>query len=197
MPRGIPNTMVLDQEAPEQIVAPVASAVHIIGDMGKKYYWSSQANMGYLRGHETLFPFTRPEWTDLPDDPMQKQMARRQKAAHLREYPDQKDRDRFDRALEYLGTNSIKWNYVSGPSNGAGYSTTGFTWYATDNDDVAFVIREDLKRGGDGQFINEIPQDSYLRVGEKAYANNDLARKMAFEEMERTGEPIVPEKKAS
>ena len=185
-----------NENAPEQLIAPVANPVHIIGDMGKKYYWSSQSHMGYLRGHVTVFEFSRPEWTDLPDDPMQKQAARAQLRAFIRNYTPE-EQAALNRAFEKLGTNRIVWNYVSGPANASGFSTTGFVWYAEDDDDVAFAIRHDLSLGGDGQFIKEIPQDSYLRVGDKAYANNDLARKMAFEEMERSGQPIVPEKKAS
>ena len=196
MPRGIPNSTLLerDTELDEQIIS-TTSPIHVIGETGYTYYWSSQERMGMLRGHETLFPFTRPEWEDLPDDPLQRQAARRQQSAHRRDYT-QAERDSFDRALEHLGTNSIKWNYVSGPTSGNN-ATTGFVWYGTSNDDVAFVIRNDLKNGFDGAFIKELDQKTILRVGDDAYANNDLARRLAFERMEETGNPIVPEKKAS
>ena len=195
MPRGIPNAVLeRDELAPEQIVQ-TAPDLPVIGATGYKFYWSSREHMGMLRGHETVFPFTRPEWTDLPDDPLQRQMARRQETAFRRDYT-KEERDTFDRAFEALGTNSIKWSYVDGPSNGIN-RTTGFVWYGTDNPDVAFVIRNDLKAGFDGAFIKELDQETVLRVGDLAYANNDLARKLAFEKMEATGEPIVPEKKAS
>ena len=201
MPREIPNNpggmAVLERttEFEEPIIAEM-SPVHIIGDIGKKYYWSSQARTGMLRGHETVFRFSRPEWTDLPDDPIEKQAARRQLAAFNRDYT-KAEQALLNQALEELGSNRIVWQYVSGPAGSNGSATTGFVWYATDSDAVKFVIDDDLSHGGDGQFIKFIPQDTYLKVGDLAYANNDLARKLAFDEMERTGNPIIPEKKAS
>jgi hypothetical protein len=197
MPRGVPNSTFVERTEPfeEQIVAPVAPEAPIIGDTGYKYYWSSQHRMGMLRGHKTVFPFTRPEWTDLPDDPRERQAARRQKAAFERDFTAQ-ERATFDRALDYLGTNEIVWLYAQGPLSGTN-ATTGFVYYGTDNDDVAFVIENDLKNGGDAQYIRAIPQDTYLNVGGVKYANTDLARIMALNQSIESGQPLVPEKKAS
>lgn len=182
-----------DAKPDQPIHAPVAPV--IIGETGHKYYWSSQAHTGQLRGHQTWFEFWRPEWTDLPDEPNQRQAARIQRDSFKRRYTEE-EQEILNRAFAKLGTNRIVWNYVAaGGTSPSAPSRTGFVWYATDDDDVAWVIRRDIASGGDGQFIREIPQDTYLQVGDIAYANNDLARKLAFEMMEKTGQSIVPKKK--
>ena len=166
---------------------PVALIGTPIGEMPQRFVFTSEHKVGWYRGHTIHFDPLNPKWVEPDDTPDSRRDAKLHKQAWERRYTEEAQAMLNQAALE-LGTNQIVFNYTSGPEM-SGQASTGWIWYATDSEAIAWVVRNHIETGL-LPHVKEIKKDKIIRVGEKVFANNTLGQKLAFAEAEATDESL-------
>lgn len=158
-----------------------APVVRPIGAEPYKYVFRSAPGK-YLGDLEHAMDCPDPKWDDPDDDPASRRWARFAKANWKERNPDEKVQTALTEAfMANGGSRIVKFRYHIGAHGSIGTVTLG-----TDSDAIATVIRADIRRGKI-PFVTEIDQSRYVKVGNKAYANTDFGRALAYDDLAKNG----------
>jgi hypothetical protein len=168
-------------EATVLVPSDVVVAERPIGEEPYRYVFRSLAGK-YLNDLDHHLDVPDPKWEEPDDLPELKRWARMAKANWLDRNKDEALRAALEQAyFDTRGTGKVVFRYRRGANGMVGTVT-----YGTDSDAIATALRADIKRGK-LPFIAEIDQSRFIKVGEKKYANTDLGRALAFDEITRNG----------
>lgn len=175
--------------------APAPQPLVPIGGYAAKYRFESTP--GHLRGLTCLIDW-RPDWWTLPSNDPERRV---QGAVFLDAWErrwEPEERELLRRAYLDRGSTQIVFTYERGPENVNGDATTGYVWFATDSDALAWVIRFYIEKAkhedSDFRFIHEVARDEgqRLRVGDSYYATTEIGKRLAMEDSIASGTPIEP-----
>jgi TPP-dependent 2-oxoacid decarboxylase len=139
-----------------------------------------------VRCVEACLRHKRPVYIEVPHDMVDRQIPVQAGLLVAEAAEHRTDDEALRAALEQAyfdtrGTGKVVFRYRRGANGMVGTVT-----YGTDSDAIATALRADIKRGK-LPFIAEIDQSRFIKVGEKKYANTDLGRALAFDEITRNG----------
>jgi hypothetical protein len=181
----VANVALSTQNAPDETAIAMAMAkaevrkgnagkLRVIGEYRGKHVFRSHA--GKLRGCTYTMDCLKPTWEEPDDDPAARRSARIS-LQYWERRNDEEQRETLAQALlDNQGSRKIKFKYV-----GTRTGHTGHVELETNSDAIAAVLNRAIA-SGDLQFIYYIDQSKYLKVGDKAFAANEVGQKLAMAE---------------
>jgi hypothetical protein len=145
----------------------------VIGEYRAKHVFRSET--GRYRGLKYTMDVKRPTWEEPDDDPQARRFSKISLQRWNKRYTDEQ-KEMLAQALEDNEGRKIKFKYV-----GTRTGHTGHVELETNSDAIAAVLNRAIA-SGDLQFIYYIDQSKYLKVGDKAFAANEVGQKLAMAE---------------
>jgi hypothetical protein len=185
MPEVAGTVSLSTQSAPSETDIAVAMAqaevrkgnkgkLRIVGEYRGKHVFRSHP--GKLRGCSYTMDCLKPTWTEPDDDPASRRTARISLQYWERRNNEEQRATLAQALLDNQGSRKIKFKYV-----GLRTGHTGHVELETNSDAIAAVLNRAIADGG-LQYIYYIDQSKYLKVGDKAFAANEVGQKLAMAE---------------
>jgi hypothetical protein len=181
----VANVALSTQNAPDETDIALAMAraevrkgnagkLRVIGEYRGKHVFRSQP--GKMRGRSYTMDSLKPTWEDPDDDPLSRRIARISLQRWEQRHNAEQKKMLAQAVIDNQGSRKIKFKYV-----GTRTGHTGHVELETNSDAIAYVLNRAIK-DGELEYIYYIDQSKYLKVGDKAFAANEVGQKLAMAE---------------
>jgi hypothetical protein len=181
----VANVALSTQNAPDETDIALAMAraevrkgnagkLRVIGEYRGKHVFRSQP--GKMRGRSYTMDSLKPTWEDPDDDPLSRRIARISLQRWEQRHNAEQKKMLAQAVIDNQGSRKIKFKYV-----GTRTGHTGHVELETNSDAIAAVLNRAIANG-ELEYIYYIDQSKYLKVGDKAFAANEVGQKLAMAE---------------